>query len=331
MSFALVSQRALTCLLAACVALASVARCAEPSTSRAPDWLYPLNAPSSVVVESDDHLTPVHVPGSAVTYTQVQLNDLFSPPDWFPASHSAMPDVVAHGRQPDVFACGYCHAPGGQGRPENASLAGLPAPYIIQQLADFKSGARRSAGPDAFLPAIMMLSVAAHASDDEVAAAADYFSQQKPVARVHVIETAQVPRAKVAGWVYVADPHGGRESLGQRLLEFTPDAGRHENRDDTLQYVAYVPIGSLKRGSALALSGAGLTQACVSCHGGALQGVGLTPPLAGRSPSYLIRQLLAFQTGARAGPNAQLMLPVVARMAIGDMIDIAAYTASLNP
>jgi hypothetical protein len=30
-----------------------------------------------------------------------------------------------------------------------------------------------------------------------------------------------------------------------------------------------------------------------------LQGVGLIPPLAGRLPTYILRQLLAFKTGAR--------------------------------
>ena len=41
-----------------------------------------------------------------------------------------------------------------------------------------------------------------------------------------------------------------------------------------------------------------------------LQGVGLIPPLAGRSPTYLMRQLLAFQTGERAGAAAAAMQAV---------------------
>jgi len=68
-----------------------------------------------------------------------------------------------------------------------------------------------------------------------------------------------------------------------------------------------------------------------SCHGDTLQGAGLIPPLAGRSPTYIVRQLVAFQTGARAGANAQFMLPVVGKMALSDMIDVAAYAASLDP
>jgi cytochrome c553 len=60
-------------------------------------------------------------------------------------------------------------------------------------------------------------------------------------------------------------------------------------------------------------------------------GTGEVPPLAGRSPSYLLRQLLAFQTGARSGPDAQPMLPVVATLDIANMIDAVAYAASLRP
>jgi cytochrome c553 len=57
----------------------------------------------------------------------------------------------------------------------------------------------------------------------------------------------------------------------------------------------------------------------------------LIPPLAGRSPTYILRQLLAFKTGARAGATGQPMQAVVANMRVGNMIDVAAYAASLAP
>jgi cytochrome c553 len=41
-----------------------------------------------------------------------------------------------------VFACGFCHRATGPGGPENADLASLPKSYVIQQMADYKSGAR---------------------------------------------------------------------------------------------------------------------------------------------------------------------------------------------
>jgi cytochrome c553 len=95
---------------------------------------------------------------------------------------------------------------------------------------------------------------------------------------------------------------------------------------------AQLTAGAARHGSAMASNGAnGLTLACIACHGGKLQGAGLIPPIAGRSPSYLLRQLLAFQTGARAGTAGQPMQAVVARLKIANMIDVAAYAASLPP
>jgi cytochrome c553 len=41
-----------------------------------------------------------------------------------------------------VFACGFCHRADGPGGPENTDLAGLPKSYFIQQMAEYKRGAR---------------------------------------------------------------------------------------------------------------------------------------------------------------------------------------------
>jgi mono/diheme cytochrome c family protein len=56
----------------------------------------------------------------------------------------------------------------------------------------------------------------------------------------------------------------------------------------------------------------GKTTACAGCHGPDLKGKDDVPPLAGRSPSYLARQLYDFQQGTRNGAAAPLMRPVVA-------------------
>ena len=79
---------------------------------------------------------------STAAFTLTQARDLFFALDWHPSDHPPLPDIVAYGRKPDVMACGVCHRADGPGGPENASLAGLPAQYITQQMADFKSGAR---------------------------------------------------------------------------------------------------------------------------------------------------------------------------------------------
>ncbi len=97
------------------------------------------------------------LPNSTAEFTRAQLSNRFAAPDWYPASHGPMPEIVARGRAPDLYACGYCHTPGGQGRPENAPLAGLPSEYIVQQVMDFKSGARRALLPGVFPPADLMI------------------------------------------------------------------------------------------------------------------------------------------------------------------------------
>jgi cytochrome c553 len=279
-----------------------------------------------------DRVRPVHIPGSRITFTEVQLFDLFSVPDWFPDARSPLPEIIVHGRAPDVYACGYCHTPHGQGRPENASLAGLPAAYIIQQVADFKSGLRRSASPVPYGPADRMIHAAKFVTAEEMSTAADYFSRQAFHSHVRIVESERVPRSQVVGQVYATLAGGGDEPLGERLMEFTPDGSRHEHRDEHLQYLTYVPLGSIKRGRAAAQHGAnGLTIACITCHGNKLQGVGMIPRIGGRSPTYLLRALLAFQTGVRAGATGQPMLAVVEKLKLADMIDVAAYVASLEP
>lgn len=310
---------------------------AEPSAADArqsgvPAWVFPLNAAAVKAAAPYDNIKPLHVPNSRVTFTEAALNDLFNTPDWHPASHGAMPSIVAHGHPPDVYACGYCHTAGGQGRPENASLAGLPATYIMNQVADFKSGERRSAWRGPYRPADSMIHSVTYATHEELSAAAEYFSTQTLRRRVVVIERTRVPRPRVVGWVYATDTGGGYEPIAERLLEFAPDEVRHENRDDEMRYIAYVPPGSIGRGRRIVQQGADIrANACTSCHGPQLRGVGSVPPIAGRSPTYILRQLLAFQSGARAGTSGVPMRAVVKDLTISRMIDVAAYAASLPP
>lgn len=305
---------------------------ADETQPGAPDWVFPLSPPAPAHPPPFDSVRLLHVPNSDVTFTEAQLNDLFATPDWHPTSHASMPPVVSRGRPPDVYACGYCHTAGGQGRPENASLAGLPAAYIINQVADFKSGARKSAFRGPYRPVDFMIHEAVNATTDEVSIAANYFSAQRLRPRVVVVERAHVPRSHVVGWVYVAINKGGDEPLGERLLEFAPDAARHEDRDDEMRYITYVPPGSIDRGKHMARSGPdGLATACTSCHGPDLRGVAPVPPISGRSPTYILRQLLAFRTGARSGATGLPMHAVVAKLRVNNMIDLAAYVASLPP
>jgi cytochrome c553 len=293
-----------------------------------PVWAYPVNPPGLKPASDDGSLK--HVPNSAAAFTLTQIRDLFSPPDWHPDNHPAMPDVVGRGNKPGQFACGYCHLPNGLGRPENSSLAGLPAAYIAQQVEDFRSGARKSSEP-ASLPINLMVAVAKLVGGEDAKIAAEYFASLKPAPWIRVVETETVPRTKVGGWMLIADDSGGTEPIGQRIIEMPEDLERTELRDSASGFIAYVPVGSLRKGEALITNGAGKTTPCAICHGAELRGLGPVPALAGRSPSYIVRQLFDIQHGVRNGQWAELMKSVVAGLSEEDMVAIAAYTASLAP
>ena len=241
-----------------------------------------------------------------------------------------MPAVVAHGRKPLVYACGYCHLPDGGGRPENASLAGLPAAYIAQQIADIRNGTRRTALPTR-VPPRLMTELAGAATDTEIRVAAEYFSRLQPQFRIKVVEADTVPRTHVAGWILAVDKAGPRDPLGQRIVEVPEDVEQFEHRDSRTGFIAYVPVGSVEAGKELVASGGtGKTIACRGCHGADLKGASNLPGIAGRSPSYIMRQLFNIQTGLRAGAAIAPMVPVVTRLSIPEMIRISSYLATLH-
>lgn len=294
-----------------------------------PPWAFAVNPPGTQPAPDDGTLR--RVPGSSAAFTLTQIRDLFTVPDWHPGDHPPMPEVVRHGTKPAVFACGYCHLPNGLGRPENSSLAGLPAEYIVQQVADFKSGARKSSEP-ASLPVNLMIAVAKAVSDADLKAAAEYFSALRPKPWIRVIETSTVPKTHVAGWMLVASEAGATEPIGHRIIEMPEDLERTDLRDAASGFVAYVPAGSIRKGESLVTTGgAGKTTPCAICHGAELRGLGPVPALAGRSPSYVVRQLYDMRHGVRNGPWADLMKAVVAPLSEEDMVSIAAYTASRAP
>ncbi|HUQ09821.1 MAG TPA: c-type cytochrome [Steroidobacteraceae bacterium] len=316
-----------------------------------PEWLFPL-PPKTPPAAPEKPAKPVKpdpnapkaeppaeplldIPDSTEKFTQARINDPFDPPDWRPTSHGPMPEVVSHGRKPAVMACAFCHTPSGQGRPENSALAGLPEAYIREQLLDYRSGRRKAVGPETYLPIQNMIKIAKAMTDQEIDDSAKYFSQQKLKRRVYVIDQLRIPRAEPAAWIYVE--HGGTEDLDGRLLEVTQDLTRHERRDDRLEYLAYVPPGALTRGKSLVLGGKSSvdnsqrTVACTQCHLGNLKGTDQIPPIAGRSPTYLLRQLLAFRNGVRVNEKSAQMNAVVEKLTLDEMIDVVAYVSSQYP
>jgi len=197
-------------------------------------------------------------------------------------------------------------------------------------MADYKSGARKTSVPKRNVD--LMISLAQDITNAEVEAAAAYFSALKPRANIRVVETTTVAKTFVAGWFLAASTAGEKEPLAQRIIEVPEDLEQFENRDPRSRFIAYVPAGSVAKGAALvSTGGAGKTLQCAICHGPDLKGLGGIPSIAGRSPSYVVRQLYDFQNGARAGTAAQLMKGTVANLTVDDMVAIAAYLASRAP
>src|SRR5689334_20387877 len=95
-------------------------------------WAYPVPDPMPPGGTADT--APKKLAGSSRSYTQAQIDDQFNPPDWFPDEHAPLPNVIQKGIQ--AQACGSCHLMSGMGHPESATLAGLPAAYMLRQMED---------------------------------------------------------------------------------------------------------------------------------------------------------------------------------------------------
>lgn len=309
-----------------------------------PEWAYP-STPRGFKPDPDDG-QPKRVPGSTRTFTYSQIEDSFAPVDWFPNEHPKMPEIpVAKGRRPDVRACSWCHLPNGLGHPQSANLTGLQADYMAQQLADFKSGARHSS-----LGNSIMAVITRAMTPEETKAAIDYYVKLPRKPWITVIESEMVPKTRIIeGGLRVPLEPEELEPLGQRIVEVPKYPARSRAYDSHAPFVAYVPVGSIRRGRAFVSSGGevkrgatvvvpGKTPPCEKCHGPSFRGLPhapdtdiAVPPLAGRSPTYMVRQLYDIQSGARSGSTTELMKPVAAQLTLQDMIDIAAYLASRMP
>jgi cytochrome c553 len=288
-----------------------------------PDWAF--NIPDKIQPSAVKLEGILRAPGSAKEYEAAKIAGTANPPDWFPDEHPAAPKAVVGGTG-IRFACGACHLMSGQGHPEAADIAGMPAEYLIRQMAYYKAGTR--------LDDARMGPIAKSTSDDDVRQAAEYFAALKPAVWVKVIETATPPKTFIAtaGRHRQLHPDGGTEPIGSRILEIPADPFRTEIRDPHSGFIAYVPPGSIAKGEALVKSGAsGKTVQCGLCHGADLKGLGEVPRLAGLQPLYVARQLFDLRHGSSAGKAAALMKPVVANLSEDDIIAIASYLGSLPP
>ncbi len=279
----------------------------------APAWLYPNGSGPPPAPQAED--APVRLAGSAVTMTRRDTHNRAAALDWFPDPADPSLAIVLKASQPGGYACGFCHLPRGQGRPENAALAGLSVDYIIDQTEAFRSGARRAASPG-WVPTDAMRNAIAHASAAEIAEAARWFSRQTFVSRVRVVERAMVPPTAPFGFILAIQP-GPLEPIAGRLIEVPDDPAAFELRDPRATFTAFVPPGSIARGRAIAAD-----MGCIECHAEQLNGWG-----PGRSPSYILRQLLAFQSRARNDAGAEPMQQVADQLDFDQMVAVAAWLA----
>jgi len=283
------------------------------------------------------------VVGSLAAFSEIDIRDGGNVADWFPGDHPPLTRILSNGPARlgrNSWGCAFCHLPTGKGRPENAPVSGQTTAYFLQQLEDFKNGDRTSADPRK-LNTPLMASLAGAMSEGEMREAAEFFGSMKWTPWIRVVETDLVPTTRIVGNLFIATSTARTEPIAGRIIEVPEDEEQSEVlRNPRSGFVAYVPIGSIKRGELLATTGAasvggtrvaGRTLACITCHGPNLMGMADTPGIAGRSPSYLVRQMYDFQRGTRRGKMSPLMQPAVAHLTNEDMADLAAYVASLVP
>ena len=291
-----------------------------------PYWAYGTKASGPAPKAEGAHDTSEkHLPGSSLSFTMAQIQNYFGPADWFPGDHPQMPPIVAQGRKPQVWACALCHFPNGKGKPENAGVAGYPVDYFVEQMHEFRDGQRRSADPGKKNTALM-ISYAKAMTEEEIRAAAEYYGSMKWTPWITLVETDTVPKTYTSVGMYMPMPGGEKEPIGERIIEVPKDPeGTEALRNPRSGFIAYAPVGSVAKGKELAHT------ACEVCHGTELKGIGPVPGLAGHSPSYLVRQLYDMKQGTRSGEWTELMKPVVSKLSQQDMLNLAAYSASITP
>lgn len=267
---------------------------------------------------------------STQSFEVAEADNDFGPGDWYPQDHPEMPDIVAYGdKEREIRACSMCHYASGQGKMENGHVAGLPVNYFLQQLEAFANRERYSADLRKANPNEMGR-IAALLTEEERKIAAEYFASIEYKPHVTVIEADEAPqvRATMNGLLLPLEDLP-KQKLGQRIIEVAEHPERTELlRDPRAGFIAYVPIGSIAKGEALVTTGGGKTIQCGLCHGEGQRGLGDIPAIAGRTASYIMRQLWDVKQGTRISP---IMVPVVANLTAEDMLNITAYIASLDP
>ncbi|QUM76696.1 c-type cytochrome [Moritella sp. 24] len=296
---------------------------ADNAIPDAPAWSTPARG---VAVESTLEPAKMHtLEGSKVSYTQAEIDNKFSAPDWFPEQHDPMPEIVQFGKKPKVWACASCHLASGSGHPESSTLAGLSASYMTAQLKAFASGERIDYSGH-------MNRMAALMTEAEMLAASTWFASLSPQQFIAVKEVKSVPITYVDStrMRQIDTSKKVEEPIGNRIIEVPLDKELVHKRAPLSEFISYVPEGSIERGQNLVQTGGGKTIPCMSCHGADLSGSQIGPAIAGNFGIYTVRQLHGFKSNTRNGAQSAMMKPVVANLSDKDIIDIAAYLSTVS-
>ena len=150
------------------------------------------------------------------------------------------------------------------------------------------------------------------------------------VRKQDVVEAEWIPKtyALVYGFL-IAIGGGDYEPLAGRIVELEHDVTAFLTYDPNARIDVFVPRGSLDAGAALVASGGPTGTGCALCHGGGLKGTVVAPPLSGRSPGYIARQLNDFKTRHRNDPGARPMQLIASTLTDRQITQIAAYLAKL--
>jgi cytochrome c553 len=291
------------------VLIAGIALIPALSYAEVPEWA----APETTKAVPADQLKPI------ADADQAARNKIF------PTVPEAVPEIVRKGKKNDLTGpgvCMGCHTSTGMGQPQSAPVAGLPAAYIVRQLNDMVKGDRKTYRADMAMFAMIL-------TPDEMKQLADYYSSLHFTPWIEVREADTAPKTVVGGRDIVAPaPGGGEEPIGHRIVELAKNPASPYTQPGPA-YTAYVPKGSVARGEQLVTTGdSGKTVQCTGCHNANLLGKGETPAIAGRSPTYIARELYEFKDGTRGGMSATAMKRVVANLTDDDIVAISAYLAS---
>lgn len=315
-------MKTLTLLLATSLLLTTSAL-ADNQIPNAPAWSTP--ARGIAAAESVEPTEKHQLEGSKVSYTQAEIDNKFSAPDWFPEQHAPMPEIVQFGKKPKIWACASCHLASGQGHPESSTLAGLSANYMTTQLKAFASGERIDYSGH-------MNRMAALMTEDEMKEVSTWFASLSPQQFITVKEVSTVAATYVdeTRMRQIDTSTTSLESINNRIIEVPVDKDIVHKRAPLSEFISYVPEGSIERGKNLVQTGGGKTIPCMSCHGADLSGSQIGSAIAGNFGIYTVRQLHGFKSNSRNGGQSAMMKPVVANLSDSDIVDIAAYLSSVS-